>query len=138
MRRTRRRGGFMLVNMLITIGLLAAFSVVAVRVFRLSMQTVERSAREQEILIREGQAMGVMREDVWGAAKVEAEAKRLRIADVEWRTEGNGDLLRVAGDEVRRWTGLGMTFEREGSWVVARRGEHEVALLRQRAAGGAK
>ena len=65
MRRTRRRGGFMLVNMLITIGLLAAFSVVAVRVFRLSMQTVEQSARAQEILIREGQAMGVMREDVW-------------------------------------------------------------------------
>jgi type II secretory pathway component PulJ len=128
----------MLVSMLITIGLLAAFSVVAVRVFRLSMQTVERSAREQELLIREGQAMGVMREDVWGAAKVAVEAKRVRLSEVEWQTEGDGALVRSAGDDVRRWTGLGVMFERQGSWVVVRRGEREVALLRQRAAGGGR
>jgi type II secretory pathway pseudopilin PulG len=133
--RQQRQHGFMIVQMLIVLGVLGAFSVVAVRVFRLSMLTTERAAREQETLIRQEQAMRTLREDIGSATQVEVQQGRLRAGQVEWRSEPGGDLVRVAGDDQRRWTELGETFERQGAWVVVRRGGREVALLRQRTGG---
>ena len=78
----KRRCGFMLVNMLIVIALMGAFAVVADRVFRLSLQTSAKVAREQEESIRLEQAINTLRADVWGARNVEANGTSgLRITD---------------------------------------------------------
>ena len=55
--RRRRSAGFMLVQMLIVLGLMGAFVIVADRVYRLSVTTAAKAAREQEDLIRLEQAM---------------------------------------------------------------------------------
>ena len=131
-RRQRRSGGFMLVQMLIVLGLMGAFVVVADRVYRLSITTSVKAAREQEDLIRLEQAMSALRADVWHATKLETpDPTTLRIGDVTWDSLDGGELLRTQGDEQREWSELGLKFERQGSLVVVRRGGAEVALLRQ-------
>jgi type II secretory pathway component PulJ len=131
----RQRRGFMIVQMLIVLGLMAGFSVVAERVFRLSMLTTERAAREQETLIRQEQAMRALSEDVRTATQLDVQSAKLRTGDVEWRSEPNGDLIRASGKDQQRWTGLRVNFERQDGWLVVRRGGREIALLHQRTGG---
>ena len=139
-RRTRR--GIFLVNILMAIGLLAAFVIVAERVFRLSILTTSRVAMAEDSAGRLERATGVLRSDVWGAGKVELKDSRLLVTDadgrtVEWRTEGEtGDVVRVAGGEERRWLGLGLTFRYEGGLVSVAGKSGEVAVMRR--AGGAR
>jgi type II secretory pathway component PulJ len=132
----KRRCGFMLINMLIVIALLGAFAVVADRVFRLSLQTTSKVAREQEESIRLEQATNTLRADVWGARNVETAATSgLRITDaggsaVQWETQANGDVVRTQGEDQRqRWSELRLEFVRDGQWLIVRRGGVEVALL---------
>jgi hypothetical protein len=140
--RRRARGGLMLVQMLITLGLMGAFAVVADRVFVLSIKTASKAAKEQEELIRLEQAIGVLRADLWSAAKVEVPDKmRLRITGkdagpAEWKTGAAGELIRLQDKEQRRWTGSNFEFERHDSLIVVRRQGAEVALLRSPRAGG--
>jgi type II secretory pathway component PulJ len=137
MRRPRRRQwGFMIVQMLVVLGLMGAFVVVADRVFRLSMQTSARAAKEQEDLQRLDRALTALRADVWRAGKVEVDKSSVHVSaaeglDATWKTLANGELGRTQGQEEQRWTGLGLEFERQGPWLVVRRRGAEVALLRQ-------
>jgi type II secretory pathway component PulJ len=132
----KRRAGFMLINMLIVIALMGAFAVVADRVFRLSLQTTSKVAREQEESIRLEQAINTLRADVWGARNIEAMGtSALRIIDaggraVGWETQANGDVVRIQGDNQRqRWSALRLEFVRDGQWLIVQRGGVEVALL---------
>jgi hypothetical protein len=131
----------MIVHMLIVLGLMGGFVIVAERLFRLSLQTTAKAAREEEDLIRLDQVIGVLRADLWHAAKADAPDKsRLLITAapsdaVQWQTDpSSGDLTRNQNDEERRWTELGLEFERQGPWVVVRRRGAEVALLQLPAA----
>ena len=136
----RRRRAFTVTHVLFALALLAAFSVAAIRVFRLSVLTTEGVARGQERLFRIEQALHVMRADVWQAHAIEpAEPARLRLnaadGSVEWRTEQEGDLTRTAGKDVRKWTGLNLAFERAGSAVLLKDKTEVVAVLER---GGGK
>ena len=144
-RRPRRRGIF-LIHMLMTIGVLAEFVIVAERVFRLSVLTVSKSAAGQEQALRLERSLEVLRAEVWRAAKVEpaGNGSSVRVTDaagkaVEWRTdEPSGDLVRIDGGEERRWPELGLTFRSaEGGVLSVATSAGEVAVLR-RAAGGAR
>ena len=142
--RHRRFAGFMIVQMLVVLGLMAGFVVVAERVFRLSVQTSARAASEQEDLLRLERAMTALRADVWNAAKVETDKRTVHVSgeglDASWKCLPDGDLRRTQGDEVQQWTGLSLEFERQGPWLVVRRRGADVALLRQSAEmkGGVK
>src|SRR5258706_5310057 len=130
------RRAFMIVQMLIVLGLMGAFVIVADRVSRLSVQPSARAAKEQEDLLRLEQAMTALRADVWQAAKVETPDKsNLRLAsenaDIMWRTLSDGDLKRTEKDSEQQWTGLNVSFERQGAWLVVTRRGAEIALLRQ-------
>lgn len=141
--RKRHRRGIFLVNILMAIGLLAAFVIVAERVFRLSILTTTRVAMAEDSAGRLERATGVLRADVWGAGKVESKDARLLVTDadgraIEWRTDAEtGDLVRVAGGDERRWPGLGLTFRFENGLVSVAGKSGEVAVMR-RAAGGAR
>jgi type II secretory pathway component PulJ len=134
-RRRRRLQGFMIVQMLVVLGLMGAFVVVADRVFRLSMQTAARAAKEQEDLQRLERAMTALRADVWRAAKIEVDKTSVHVSgeglDARWKSLADGDLQRSEGDNEQQWTGLGLEFERQGPWLVVRRRGAEVALFRQ-------
>jgi type II secretory pathway component PulJ len=132
----KRRAGFMLINMLIVIALLGAFAVVADRVFRLSLLTCSKAAREQEESIRLEQAINTLRADVWGARNLEATGtSRLRITDargraVRWETQADGEVVRTQGDDQQqRWSELRLELVRDGQWLVVRRGGVDMALL---------
>ena len=133
--RARRLRGFMIVQMLVVLGLMGAFVIVAERVFRLSMQTSTRAATEQEDLLRLERAMTQMRADVWRAGKIEVDKSSVHVSgdglDATWKTLADGNLRRSEGKDEQRWTGLGLEFERQGPWLVVRRRGAEVALLRQ-------
>jgi Tfp pilus assembly protein PilX len=135
-RRQPPRRAFMLVQMLLVLGLMGAFVIVADRVFRLSVQTSARAAREQEDLLRLEQAMTALRADVWQAAKVETPDKSSlhlasESADIIWQTSSSGDLRRIEKETEQQWTGLNLSFERQGAWLVVNRRGAEIALLRQ-------
>jgi hypothetical protein len=130
--RARRRGIF-LVEMLIILGLLAAFGALAERVVRLSLHTLDKAGREQDELIRIERAMHALRADVWEATKVEvADGSHLRIGgDVEWTCGKSGELTRTEKGDEQRWMIPGITFANEDGWVVVRRDGVEVGLMQQ-------
>jgi hypothetical protein len=127
--------------MLMTIGLLAAFVVVADRVFRLSLTTVNRATAGQEEALRLERALGALRADVWSSAKIDPspDGASLKVTPdngdaVEWRSEDTG-LARTHGKDQRRWLGLTLTFRAENGVVVVSRKAADVAVIR-RAGGG--
>lgn len=139
--RSRRRGLF-IINMLMTIGLLAAFVVVADRVFRLSLTTVNNATAGQEEALRQERAVEALRADVWGAAKVEpaADGTAVKIGSdhgegIEWKNEG-ADVVRSQGTDERRWPGVGVGFRMENGVVVVSRNGGDVAVIRRAAGGG--
>jgi hypothetical protein len=130
----------MIVQMLVVLGLMGAFVVVADRVFRLSVQTSSRAALEQEDLQRLDRAMTALRADVWRATKIETDKSSVRVSgeglDAMWKTSAEGNLRRTEGEEEQQWMGLGLEFERQGPWLVVRRSGAELALLGQAVVGG--
>lgn len=132
MRDRRRRGGFLLVNLLMVLGLLAAFGFLAERVVRLSLHTLNKAEVEQDELIRMERAMHVLRADVWGARNVDVVDKNhVQIADVEWKCAVNGDVTRTEKGEEQRWAKLGLEFEWREGWLVVRRAGVEVAVFQR-------
>lgn len=131
-----KRPGFMIVQMLIVLGLIGGFVIVADRLFRLSMQTTTQSTRRQEDLIRLGQAIHALRDDVWSATKVEVSDRStlsvtLASGAVHWKALPDGRVVRTpdGGDE-STWNALHLEFARQGPWVVVHRAGSEIALLR--------
>lgn len=140
--RTRPRRGIFLVNILMAIGLLAAFVIVAERVFRLSLLTTSRVAVAEGQAGRLERSMAVLRADVWGAQKVEVKEGRVVATDadgrtIEWRSDAqNRDLVRLAAGEERRWPELGLTFRYENGLLSVANNAGELAVMRR--AGGAR
>jgi hypothetical protein len=138
--RARRRGIF-IINMLMTIGLLAAFVVVADRVFRLSLTTVNRATSGQEDALRLERALDALRADAWMSAKLEpsTDGAAVKITGgngeaIDWRSEDE-DLVRIQAKDERRWPGVGLAFRLENGVLVASRKAGDVAVIR-RAGGG--
>ena len=140
----RHRRGIFLINMLMAIGLMGAFVIVAERVFRLSLMTTARTATSQDTAIRLERATDALRDDVWTATTLQAEpaGRTLTLKDpagrpVEWRTEAEtGDLVRRAENQERRWPALNLTFRAEKGFLSVSSKSAEVAVLRR--AGGAR
>ncbi|HEY7115094.1 MAG TPA: hypothetical protein VH475_00825 [Tepidisphaeraceae bacterium] len=142
-----RHRGLMLINLLVTLGLMTAFVIVAERVFRLSLLTASKTALRQEESLRVERAMDALRADVWSATGVQVvdKSRRLRIAHgdagaaVEWTSNvETGDLVRVADKDRQEWKRMGIAFERQGGLLSVSRGGAEVALFRQAPTGGAR
>ncbi|MDQ3440400.1 MAG: hypothetical protein M3478_08645 [Planctomycetota bacterium] len=113
----RRRRGVMLLEMLITIGVIAIFLVVAGKLFTTTLRLTHASqSAAKDIAIFES-CVAALRRDVWGAAEMTAPAeggvliKRGDGASVTWSAEGDGALVRRGVDETsaevaRRWPGM--------------------------------
>jgi Tfp pilus assembly protein PilX len=144
-RTTRRhRRGIFLVNILMAIGLMAAFVIVAERVFRLSLLTSARAAASQDTAVRLERATDVLRADVWTATSVQANAAGTMVTlkdpaghPIEWRTDAKtGDLVRLAGEQERRWPALALSFRADNGLLSVSNKSTEVAVMRR--AGGSR
>jgi len=146
MKSRRKRGrAFLFLNMMVVLGLIAAFAVMAEHIARLSLQTLNKTGVEQDELIRIERALFQLREDVWNASSVEAiDKEHVRVTSdrgiaIDWQTVLPGDLTRTEKGEEQHWADLKLSFERQGVWLVVRRGVAEVALFQQaKATGGTK
>jgi hypothetical protein len=142
--RRRPRRGIFLINILMAIGLMGAFVIIAERVFRLSLLTTARAAATQDTAVRLERATDVLRGDVWTSASVQANpaGSSVTIKDpaghtIEWRTEPEtGDLLRTAENHERRWPALNLTFRNDAGVLSVSSKSTEVAVFRR--AGGAR
>jgi Tfp pilus assembly protein PilX len=132
----RHRRGFMLGNILFVLILLAAFTLAATRVFRLSILSTQSAARDQERSLRLEQAMRKLRADVWQAASIQnVEPGQLRLTNstspLEWRADAEGNLIRTAGQDVQTWNTLQVTFARQGPAILLKQRDKTVAVLEQ-------
>jgi len=134
MKTHRQSRGFMLINLLMALGLMAAFVVVSTRLFRLALNTSTAAARVQEDSLRLEQATHALQQDVWHATKIDLpDPSHLHLTgdqlDVTWTTMPT--LARSEGDQRQEWPKLDLQFSRQEAWVVVKRQGAEVALLRQ-------
>jgi hypothetical protein len=135
----RHRRGIFLVNVLMAIGLMGAFVIVAERVFRLSLLTSARAAAGQDAAVRLERATDALRADVWTATTLQADRSGAAVTlkdpaghTIEWRTDPEtGDLLRVAGNQERRWPTLNLTFRADAGLLSVSAGSTEVAVMRR-------
>jgi hypothetical protein len=127
-RHRSRPRGFMLFEMLIALGVLAAFALIAVKLLTTSLRLAHDAGAARDRALRFESAVGVLRADVWGAAGVELPAPgtaRITLGDgsiAVWSADAQGALSRTltapAGDgypDRLEWAALappGLAFER--------------------------
>lgn len=134
------RRGVMLLEMLITIGLLAIFLVLAGKLFATTLRLTHAwSAAAREVAAYES-CVAALRRDVWGAVDVTAPAGGggMRITrgegtPITWSAEQDGALVRQEGAAVQRWPGLGakVALHPDPDGMRLRAGEDELRLTSQ-------
>jgi type II secretory pathway pseudopilin PulG len=133
-----RRHGLTLIDMLIAIGLISIFSVLAVKLVATSMRVSNEATRTQDLSSRFDSAVSQLRRDVWGAAKLESpDGKSIQISRdgepaISWKILDDGTISRVAPDVQQQWAkvGAGMTVKIEGSLVILAESESDRAPRR--------
>ncbi|MGN6626264.1 MAG: PulJ/GspJ family protein [Tepidisphaeraceae bacterium] len=132
------RKGFMIAEMLVTIGILIVVVGLAMRVFasdfRTGWELSEASRRE----MAEDRALQRLRRDVESATQPRIERGELVAADVRWHIE-KAALVRLSGDHVDRYEPLPVSpvFTSPNGLIVLHIGEFEQAFA-PIAQGGAR
>jgi type II secretory pathway component PulJ len=139
-RLAHRGRGFLMIQMLITITLIAAFLIVADHVFRLSLQTTAKVNQQHETLLRLERALVALRADVWqaGAGVRTPAPSRLSIGDrIEWQVDADGQLTRKEkSGHLQSFGLLPLAFDARAPLVSVSINRREVALLRQALTNG--
>lgn len=131
--RRRRARGFMMFEMLVALGLLAAFALIAVKLMTTSIKLSHDAAEADSRAIRFESALAVLRADAWNMVSFDLPSPRtarLTRADgslAVWSADAEGGLSRTlsAADgrgypERRAWAALppGLTFEQAGGVLL--------------------
>lgn len=122
----RRPSGFVLIEILVVLGMVAFVSIVATRLFRATLRTWRESAQSQSAQFRFDQAVGQFRRDVWAATSIETPNDRETILQtpggrIEWHAIDPAGLARSTTADHRRWEGLGnLTFTPRGPTLIVR------------------
>ena len=141
-RRRRPRGvferaGFSLLEMLITIGLVAIFIVLAGKLFTTTLRLTRTSNDAARTVSAYEASVAALRRDAWGATEVTAlpEGGGVRVARgdaeaVTWSSDGEGALVRREGQSVQRWPEVGakLTLHPDDAGVLVRGDEDELRL----------
>lgn len=96
---SRMNGGFLFVELLFVIGMLAVASLLGAIIFRTAGQALTETTKLQTSELQIDQALGRLRADVWGASAMESKNGQLLLVrspganDVHWKA--NGTLART-------------------------------------------
>jgi prepilin-type N-terminal cleavage/methylation domain-containing protein len=127
MNRHRRRCGFLMIEIMVALALLAVFALIASRLFTASIRVIGRSSQQIDAMVRFDGMMRALRADVWSAERIEEVADgslRLRspvAGDVRWTIDTEGRFTRTAaGEELRVFPSItpGARFARLGGAVA--------------------
>lgn len=97
---SRPSGGFLFIELLFAIGMLAVASLLGAEIFRTAGQALTEAARQQTSELQIDQALGQLRSDVWGASAMESSNGHVLLVrsagrgDVRW--EANSVLARIS------------------------------------------
>lgn len=113
-RPTRR--GFVLIEMLAVLALLAAFGIVSAKLFTSLMRQMRTTAAAQSVAGRLDSALSTLRTDVWSATQLQAQDTTLILTTgahtVTWLADDKGNLSRTetgaapVTSDTRRWDNL--------------------------------
>jgi type II secretory pathway pseudopilin PulG len=123
----RRRGGYLLLEMLVTLSLFGVFGLLAAQLFRTSFQAATQTPRATESAMRFDAAIKTLRADVFVAVSVEMTQPRTLLIHesggnaIQWQADGKGELSRKAADQERSWNvGQPIGFRQDGAIVIVR------------------
>ena len=111
MKKLRSHRGFMLIEMMIVLSLLAIFAVAATQLMVLCIRVPKQVGQKRDQIVRFDLAMGRLRQDIWRANSLRCiDAHTLQIQspgdqDVSWEAR-NGQISRSAGHSStkERWS----------------------------------
>jgi len=144
--RSAARRGVMLLEMLIAIGMLAIFLVLAGKLFSTTLRLTHASHTATKDVALFESCVAALRRDAWSAAEMTAlphGGVRIRPggragATIDWSADNDGALVRrTEGTTVpnaRRWPGMGttLTLQPDGAGgLLVRAGDDEVRLVSQ-------
>ena len=145
------RRGVMLIEMLITIGLVAIFLVVAGKLFSTTLRLTHSSQSAASNVAAFESCVAALRRDAWGAAEtvlMPGVGVRITLGDgavISWSADDDGALVRriegTSAPIARRWPGLGatVTLQPDGAGgLLVRAGDDEVRLVSQLGLAGGR
>lgn len=141
-RRRRPCRGYLLVEMLITIGMIGIFIIVSGKLFATALRLTHGSHTAAGGVATYESAVAALRRDVWRATEATAGPEGaivLRQGDcvaISWSAGDDGALVRrdeANPPAARRWPGMAMklTLHPHGGGVIVRAGEDELLLVSQ-------
>ena len=134
---TKRRRGVMLLEMLITIGLLAIFIALAAKLFTTTLRLTQTSNEASRTVAAYESAVAALRRDAWGANEVAAlpEQGGLRVtrgdgSAVTWSIDDDSAMVRREGQSVLCWPEVGakVSVHPDPAGILVRAGEDEIRL----------
>jgi hypothetical protein len=150
-RAARKRFGFLLIEIIVVLVLIAAFLAVAAELFSMAIHSQADSAKRDEMVHHVDFAVAALRRDVWGASTISAKGASLQLREasgvtIAWRYTAAGALVRAGDGPEKTWGGMPpVEFSIRGPAVTLHMkspgGEETVALISQIAAasrGGIK
>lgn len=121
------RPGYTLVELITTLILLGAFTVIATRMFVSTLRVTRQASDSQNQAITIDSMVRMLRADVWSAADVRTVDKRLIVKRPDAKTVtwsvGENQIVRMEEGSKRpnRWSGVGpMTLDGRGDHVIVR------------------
>lgn len=123
----RRHGGFLIIEIIMTLSLLVFVFFAAGELFRACILTAAASEHAADQASRLDTAIAAMRRDVWGAGDIhviDLHGVELTIADnqkITWRTDADGSARRTdSSGRTSRWAGVGLQlqFVRDGATLL--------------------
>jgi type II secretory pathway component PulJ len=108
-RRRNKSGGFVLMEIMLALGLLMIFSIIATKVIVTSLKVLKQSGEQHDQIVRFDSAMAMLRRDAWSARQVSsAEPNTLSImhddSAITWSIEKNSVVRKAADAHTsQRW-----------------------------------
>jgi len=126
-----------MIEILVALGLLTVFALLATRLFVASMRTIDQSSQRIDTLIRFDGMMRALRADVWSATAIDRVTENTLIVKtgdagtVRWTIGPHGELTRTANGQAARTFTLpvsGANFAQLGAAVVVVVQEEPIVL----------
>jgi prepilin-type N-terminal cleavage/methylation domain-containing protein len=133
-----RNGGFTLLEMLITIGVLAVLALLMSRLAGSTFKTIDQTRSADRGNAAMDRALMLLRQDAWSAGKIGANADgSITVGEATWRSADSTVTRSQGGDETLR-VGTPIALRVEAAEVVVETAGRVIRMTGPMLKGGAK